>query len=99
METNLITLFSGAKYKISYKKGYSNIFYNYNIERLKNGTKSDIGLADNGMVGLESCFGVANAALSSKATIETMIDTLTKNPRAILGLKEVNVKEGAEANF
>ena len=45
LETNLITLFSGAKYKISYKKGYSNIFYNYNIERLKNGTKSDIGLA------------------------------------------------------
>ncbi len=45
LETNLITFFSGAKYKISYKKGYSNIFYNYNIERLKNGTKSDIGLA------------------------------------------------------
>jgi len=45
LETNLITLFSGAQYKISYKKGYSDIFYNYNIERLKNGTKSDIGLA------------------------------------------------------
>lgn len=45
LETNLITFFSGAKYKISYKKGYSNVFYNYNIERLKNGTKSEIGLA------------------------------------------------------
>lgn len=45
LETNLITFFSGAKYKISYKKGYSNLFYNYNIERLKNGTKSAIGLA------------------------------------------------------
>lgn len=45
LETNLITLFSGAKYKISYKKGYTNIFYNYNIERLKNGTQSKIGLA------------------------------------------------------
>ena len=45
LETNLITFFSGAKYKISYKKGYSNLFYNYNIERLKNGTKSEIGLA------------------------------------------------------
>jgi dihydroorotase len=59
----------------------------------------EFDLADNGMVGLESCFGVANAALSSKATIETMIDTLTKNPRAILGLQEVSVKEGAEANL
>ena len=45
LETNLITLFSGAKYKISYKKGYSNLFYNHNIERLKNGTNSEIGLA------------------------------------------------------
>lgn len=45
LETNLITFFSGAKYKISYKKGYSNMFYNYNIERQKNGTKSEIGLA------------------------------------------------------
>lgn len=45
LETNLITLFSGAKYKISYKKGYSIFFYNHNIERLNVGTTSDIGLA------------------------------------------------------
>lgn len=45
LETNLITLFSRAKYKISYQKGYSKIFYNYNIERLENGTQSEIGLA------------------------------------------------------
>jgi heptosyltransferase-2 len=45
LETNLITLFSGAKYKISYEKGYSKIFYNHNIKRLPNGTKSDYGLA------------------------------------------------------
>lgn len=45
LETNLITFFSGAKFRISYKKGYSNLFYNYNIERLKNGTQSNIGLA------------------------------------------------------
>ena len=52
LETNLITLFSGAKYKISYKKGYSNIFYNYNFERIKNGTKSAIGLAIINRLGL-----------------------------------------------
>lgn len=45
LETNLITLFSGAKYKISYDKGYSKIFYNHNIKRIPNGTKSDLGLA------------------------------------------------------
>lgn len=45
LETNLITFFSGAKYKISYYKSYSKIFYNYNIKRLPNGTKSEYGLA------------------------------------------------------
>ena len=59
----------------------------------------EFDLADNGMVGLESCFGVANAALSAKASLETVIDTLTKNPRSVLGLKEVSVKEGEEANL
>jgi heptosyltransferase-2 len=45
LETNLITLFSGAKNKISYDKGYSNIFYNQTVKRFKNGTKSELGLA------------------------------------------------------
>ena len=45
LESNLITLFSGADEKISYHKGYSNLFYNHNVMRLQNGTKSDIGLA------------------------------------------------------
>src|SRR5690606_24292352 len=45
LETNLITAFSGAKTKISYDKGYSNIFYNHNLKRLKNGTPSERGLA------------------------------------------------------
>lgn len=45
LETNLITFFSGAKYKISYDKGYSSFFYTHNIKRFKNGTKSELGLA------------------------------------------------------
>ncbi|HBK82331.1 MAG TPA: glycosyltransferase, partial [Flavobacterium sp.] len=45
LETNLITFFSGAKYKISYEKSYSKIFYNYNIKRIPNATKSNYGLA------------------------------------------------------
>ncbi len=55
--------------------------------------------ADNGMVGLESCFGVLNMALSSKLSLENIVDALTKNPRTILGLDTVSVKEGAEANL
>lgn len=45
LETNLITLFSGASYKISYEKGYSKLFYNHNVRRIKIGTKSELGLA------------------------------------------------------
>lgn len=55
--------------------------------------------ADNGMIGLESCFGVLNMALSSKLSLENIIDTLTKNPRTILGLDALSVKEGAEAKL
>lgn len=45
LETNLITFFSGAKYRISYKKWYSTIFYNYNIERQTTQKDNNIGLA------------------------------------------------------
>ena len=55
--------------------------------------------ADNGMIGLESCFGVLNTALHTKLSLENIIDSLTKNPRTILGFDAVSVKEGAEANL
>lgn len=45
LETNLISLFSGAKDRVSYHKGYSNFFYNHTVKRLKNGSKSKLGLA------------------------------------------------------
>lgn len=59
----------------------------------------EFDLADNGMIGLESCFGVLNAALNSKVSIENIIDTLTKNPRNILGIPSVSIKEGSQANL
>jgi heptosyltransferase-2 len=45
LETNLISYFSGATERISYHKGYSNFFYNHTVKRLKNGSKSQLGLA------------------------------------------------------
>lgn len=42
--TSLIAFFSGAKYKVSYHKWYSNIFYNYSYERF-DAIKSEFGLA------------------------------------------------------
>lgn len=45
LETNLITGFSGAKFRIGYKKGYSDIFYSHPVERFPKWTKSDLGAA------------------------------------------------------
>lgn len=45
LETNLITLFSGSKYKISYYKWYSSLFYNYNTKRLKKDEPAKYGQA------------------------------------------------------
>ena len=44
LETNLITLFTGAKYKVSYRKWYTKAFYNYTYERL-DAVESEHGLA------------------------------------------------------
>lgn len=59
----------------------------------------EFDLADSGMIGLESCFGVLNTALSQKTSLDTIVDTLTKNPRAILNLPQISVKEGEVANL
>ncbi|RYG37020.1 MAG: lipopolysaccharide heptosyltransferase family protein, partial [Chitinophagaceae bacterium] len=45
LETNLITGFSGAKNRISYKKGFTDIFYTYPVERFPKWTKSKLGAA------------------------------------------------------
>lgn len=76
LETNLITLFSGAKYKISYEKDYSKLFYNHNVKRLENGSTSKYGLA------------IENRLLLLKPLIkEEIIDF---KPKIFLSEKEIN---------
>ncbi|MGE6355697.1 glycosyltransferase family 9 protein [Flavobacterium sp. NPDC079362] len=45
LETNLITLFSGSKTKISYYKWYSALLYNHNIKRLQKEEPAKYGQA------------------------------------------------------
>jgi ADP-heptose:LPS heptosyltransferase len=45
LETNLITIFSGAEYKISYYKWYSSLFYNYNMKRFDESAQTKYGVA------------------------------------------------------
>ncbi|MBN8697106.1 MAG: dihydroorotase [Bacteroidetes bacterium] len=54
--------------------------------------------ASNGMIGLESLFGLLNSNLG-KQKIEDMIEALTAGPRKVLKLKECSIAEGQEANI
>ena len=54
--------------------------------------------ASNGMIGLETAFGLINSN-KGKIELETIIDTLTTNPRRILKKKEMKIEEGEIANI
>ncbi|MGH2644939.1 MAG: amidohydrolase family protein, partial [Chitinophagaceae bacterium] len=54
--------------------------------------------ADEGMIGLESCFGVLGNALKD-LNVEQKIQLLAVNPRRIFGLPVPEIKEGAPANI
>lgn len=55
--------------------------------------------AKNGMIGLESLFGVLGTLLGSEWTIHALIEKLTVSPRNIFGLAVPEIKEGAIACF
>lgn len=54
--------------------------------------------ASNGMIGLESAFGLINSN-RDRIKLETIIKALTVNPRKILKLAQPKVAEGEEANL
>lgn len=59
----------------------------------------EFGHASFGMVGLETCFSVANTALKGRTTLRRIIERFTQGPRAILGLESVHLAEGAQAEI
>lgn len=54
--------------------------------------------ASNGMIGLESAFGLINTN-KGKLKLETVIEALSAKPRSLLKLKQVSIKEGEAANI
>ena len=60
--------------------------------------KMEFDKADFGMIGLETCFAVANTALKGKVELTKIIDAISNNPRKILGI-ENKIEEGAEADI
>jgi dihydroorotase len=60
--------------------------------------KLEFDKADFGMIGLETCFAVANTALKDKVDISVIISALSNNPRKLLHL-ENKIEEGAMADL
>jgi len=54
--------------------------------------------ASNGMIGLESAFGLINTN-KGKINLDTIILALTTNPRTILKLEQPKIAEGEQANI
>ncbi len=53
--------------------------------------------AKEGMIGLESLFGVLNTICNGKPSIDNIIKMLSENPRKIFGLEIPEIKEGLPA--
>lgn len=60
--------------------------------------KLEFDKADFGMIGLETCFAVANTVLRDKVSLEKIINAFSNNARSILGLTN-KIEEGAEADL
>ena len=60
--------------------------------------KLEFDKADFGIIGLETCFAVANTALKEKVDLAKIIEAISNNPRRVLGL-ENKIEEGAEADL
>lgn len=60
--------------------------------------KLEFDKADFGMIGLETCFAIANTALKGKVELTKIVEAMANTPRRILGL-ENKIAEGAEADL
>lgn len=60
---------------------------------------SEFGIAEPGIIALETTFSAALEALSGKLSLEQIIEKLTSNPRSILNLNQPKIEEGEEAEL
>jgi dihydroorotase len=51
-----------------------------------------------GMIGLETCYGAAGAALGTDLTPEKWVELICTNPRKLMGLQQPVIREGENAN-
>lgn len=61
--------------------------------------KIDFDSAANGIIGLETAFGLLGKYILPKIDLSTLIEKIAINPRKILRIKQVIIKEGEYANL
>ncbi len=61
--------------------------------------KTEFDNAENGIIGLESAFGLLGKHIIHKIGISKLIEKISINPRKILNIEEVIIEEGREANM
>lgn len=61
--------------------------------------KREFDYAAFGIINLQTAYAAANTALKGKLELEDIIDKLSQQPRKILGLQPIEIKEGANANL
>ena len=63
------------------------------------GKKCEFGMAEFGIIGLETVFPIINTILNDKIELSKMIDLISLNPRKIMGLPPRKIEEGQYANL
>lgn len=61
--------------------------------------KIDFDNAANGIIGLETAFGLLGKHILPKLDLSTLIEKISINPRKILKLNEIKIAEGEKANI
>jgi dihydroorotase len=80
------------------KDGVVDCFSSYHIPQELDGKQKEFEYAEDGMIGLESAFGVLRKALP-QIELDRVIEMLSVNPRRLFGLEVPRIEEGAAANL
>lgn len=80
------------------KTGVIDCFATHHLPQDWDAKQVEFEYAKNGMIGLESAFGVLRRHLP-EVPVERLIEMLSAQPRKIFGLPELSLSEGATANL
>ena len=81
------------------KDGTIELIVSNHVPVEEEGKKLEFPYADFGALGLETAFGLARKALENTLSIEELIVKMAINPRKLLGIEPVCIREGGRADL